>query len=246
MNSCESTQFLNDSKYAKWYKSLINTALSRKTKVIGEEHHIIPRSLGGADTSENLTLLTAREHFIAHLLLTKAVIGAENQYKMLKAMKYMMFIGNERFGLSKNSKKYESTKKIIHAQFSESMSRFMKEQHEKFPEKFKKSLESRAKTSSKLQGKNNGMFGKAHTEESRKRMSEARIGKFGVFKDGKKRMITSEEIDSFFSAGWIPVPKAVCDGRIDSKYLDQERFLVEFTKWKNSEKVPKSRVERMI
>ena len=90
------------------------------------------------------------------------------------------------------------------------------------------------------------MFGRAHSEESRKRMGEARIGKFGVFKDGKKRMITCEEIDKFFSEGWIPVPKAVYDGRIDSKYLDQERFMDEFMKWKNGEKVPKSRVERMI
>lgn len=244
MNLCESTQLFSNSKYTKWYQSLINGALSRKSKVTGEEHHIIPRSLGGADTSENLVLLTAREHFIAHLLLAKAVIGVESQYKMLKAVKYMMLIGNERFGLSKNSKKYESTKKAIHAQFSESMSKFMKEQHEKFPEKFKKSLESRAKTSVKLQGANNGMFGRVHSEESRRRMGEARIGKFGVFKEGKKKMITCEEIDYFFSEGWIPVPKAIHDGRIDSKYLDQERFMTEFTKWKNSEKVPKSRVER--
>jgi 5-methylcytosine-specific restriction endonuclease McrA len=34
-----------------------------------ELHHILPKSLGGLDLQENLVLLTAREHYIAHLLL---------------------------------------------------------------------------------------------------------------------------------------------------------------------------------
>lgn len=36
-----------------------------------ESHHIVPRCLGGNDDKENLVLLTAREHFIAHRLLSK-------------------------------------------------------------------------------------------------------------------------------------------------------------------------------
>lgn len=36
-----------------------------------EKHHIIPRSLGGSDEEQNLTLLTAREHFLCHWLLAK-------------------------------------------------------------------------------------------------------------------------------------------------------------------------------
>jgi hypothetical protein len=36
-----------------------------------EKHHIIPRCMGGKDVEDNLTILTYREHFIAHLLLTK-------------------------------------------------------------------------------------------------------------------------------------------------------------------------------
>jgi ssDNA-binding Zn-finger/Zn-ribbon topoisomerase 1 len=37
-----------------------------------ENHHIIPRSLGGKDTPDNLVSLTPREHFIAHFLLYKS------------------------------------------------------------------------------------------------------------------------------------------------------------------------------
>lgn len=36
-----------------------------------ESHHILPRSLGGSDDSDNLIDLTPEDHFFAHLLLAK-------------------------------------------------------------------------------------------------------------------------------------------------------------------------------
>jgi len=36
-----------------------------------EKHHIIPKSEGGKDEPDNLVNLTAREHYIAHLLLAR-------------------------------------------------------------------------------------------------------------------------------------------------------------------------------
>lgn len=36
-----------------------------------ENHHILPRCLGGSDSENNLVLLTAREHFLAHWMLCK-------------------------------------------------------------------------------------------------------------------------------------------------------------------------------
>lgn len=47
-----------------------------------EEHHILPKCIGGTDDSENLICLTAREHYIAHLLLAKAY----NNYKLYYAV----------------------------------------------------------------------------------------------------------------------------------------------------------------
>ena len=56
--------------YYKIYNQLIERAKKRKS-VDGytEIHHIIPRSEGGTDNSDNLVELTGREHFIAHKLL---------------------------------------------------------------------------------------------------------------------------------------------------------------------------------
>ncbi len=52
----------------------------------GEWHHIIPKSLGGSNAKANLVRLTAREHFIAHMLLARMTEGA-NRRKMLYALK---------------------------------------------------------------------------------------------------------------------------------------------------------------
>ena len=42
---------------------------SRSAEVYYEKHHIIPKCLDGTDAIINITLLTAREHYIAHRLL---------------------------------------------------------------------------------------------------------------------------------------------------------------------------------
>jgi hypothetical protein len=56
--------------YTKIYNQLIERAKQRKSvEGYKEIHHIIPRSEGGTDESDNLVELTGREHFIAHKLL---------------------------------------------------------------------------------------------------------------------------------------------------------------------------------
>lgn len=59
--------------YGKIYDSLMKRSQGRKKSdgVYYEKHHIIPKCLGGSNKKENLTLLTAEEHWIAHLLLVK-------------------------------------------------------------------------------------------------------------------------------------------------------------------------------
>lgn len=48
---------------------------SKNDSVYYEKHHIIPKSLGGTDSKDNLVLLTAREHYLAHYLLCKFTEG---------------------------------------------------------------------------------------------------------------------------------------------------------------------------
>lgn len=58
--------------YKAHYDRLIERAKTReKPDVYTEDHHIIPRCIGGTDDPENLVSLTAEEHLTAHLLLAK-------------------------------------------------------------------------------------------------------------------------------------------------------------------------------
>ena len=73
------------------YDLLIERAKQRgldksKLDFYSESHHIVPRCVGGSDHESNLVLLSAREHFIAHLLLIR--IYPEN-YKLVMAAKIM-------------------------------------------------------------------------------------------------------------------------------------------------------------
>ena len=58
--------------YNKIYNQICNRG--KEKRELGqyyEKHHVIPRCMDGKDIVDNLTTLTYREHFIAHLLLTK-------------------------------------------------------------------------------------------------------------------------------------------------------------------------------
>jgi len=71
-------------KYTAIYYSIIERSRSRNLEDYFEKHHVVPQSLGGSNEPDNIVKLTAREHFICHLLLTKMVTGA-NKSKMYQA-----------------------------------------------------------------------------------------------------------------------------------------------------------------
>jgi hypothetical protein len=71
-------------KYTRIYFSIIDRASNRILDGYKEKHHIIPQSLGGSNNLSNIANLTAREHFICHLLLTKMVEGTDKS-KMYQA-----------------------------------------------------------------------------------------------------------------------------------------------------------------
>jgi hypothetical protein len=101
--------------YKKVYKNIINRANSRNwnrkfAPEYVERHHIVPRSLGGKDTKDNLVFLTAREHFICHWLLYKLSEGVDKS-KMANAW-FRMCQTNE-FQSRYNSKHYSQARKAF-------------------------------------------------------------------------------------------------------------------------------------
>jgi hypothetical protein len=112
----------NNTKYTKLYYQIITPTLNRELNTYKELHHIIPRSLGGTDEKDNLTYLTAREHFICHWLLVKMTEGAARS-KMIYALQGMRAQNNsqQRYETKITSRVYEHYR-IEHARIhSETM-----------------------------------------------------------------------------------------------------------------------------
>lgn len=102
--------------YFNIYEKLINRAKDRKILDYTEKHHIIPRCMNGTDDKENLVDLTAREHFIAHLLLIKIY---PKKYSLIKAV-MMMCVGSR-----KQQKEHRSMNRMygwLREKFSKEMS----------------------------------------------------------------------------------------------------------------------------
>lgn len=55
--------------YQRIYNQLVERAQSRILEGYKEKHHILPKCMGGNNSKENLVELTAREHFLFHVLL---------------------------------------------------------------------------------------------------------------------------------------------------------------------------------
>jgi hypothetical protein len=88
--------------YKEIYETLCKRGQTRVLDVYTEKHHIVPRCLGGSDNKNNITILTPREHYLAHYMLTK--IYTEN-YKLLHAFS-MMAVINRKQSRTYNARQY--------------------------------------------------------------------------------------------------------------------------------------------
>ena len=152
-------EFKNN-KYTKWYLNIISNAKSNvnnKNETYFEKHHIIPRSCGGIDSKENLVLLTAREHFICHILLVKMLTG-EFKFKMVKAAHCMMYLKN---------KEIKRTFKINSKIYA-----FLKEEHSKA---ISAQMLGKVKTAEHCQKIKEALIGREFSNEHRENLSKAML-----------------------------------------------------------------------
>ncbi len=87
---------LLSNKYSRWYFGIIDKARGqnrrRKRDLYYERHHVLPVCLYPqfSKDEDNLVLLTAREHFVCHWLLTKMVHEKRHYQQLLNALGKMM------------------------------------------------------------------------------------------------------------------------------------------------------------
>lgn len=212
------------------YKKFINNILETRGRfACGEEyherHHILPKCLGGNNDEENLIDLFAREHFEAHRLLAlenpdnaklnyawtmMAWIKTDHQHRYQvtpeeyeEAKKELSKLNRSKKGtplgpmsdehkrkISESNKgkvfSEETRKKLgdAHRNPSEETRKKMRENHadvsgENHPMFGRKhSLETRRKISESLKGNPSPMKGKHLSDDTKKKISQARIGKY--------------------------------------------------------------------
>jgi hypothetical protein len=129
-----------------------------------ENHHIHPTTQGGLNVPENRIRLTAREHFVAHLLLVKMNPGHSglihaafrmSNYKKYGSRKYAWL--RERFSIIMSVPKSDETRKK------------MSEWQKGIP----KSDETRKRISIAKMGKRNPPV----SDETRRKISQSKLGK---------------------------------------------------------------------
>jgi len=195
-----------DNKYTKTYYKIINRANERPKEGYLEKHHIIPNSFfisskkknswidGDPNAADNLVLLTAREHFVCHLLLVRMVTGV-GKYKMALALKRFMYAKRHQAHIS--SRDYEFIKKTVSEQMKgrpcspETREKIRQGNLTRPPQ----TPETRAKLSAaakrrkgfsaeglkKVQESNRN---RVWTEEAKQKLRDANIGKLNVTQKG--------------------------------------------------------------
>jgi hypothetical protein len=199
--------FINN-KYTKIYFRLIDRSLSRTffENVYTEKHHIIPKSLGGTDHHDNLAVLTAKEHYICHLLLIKMVDGYAKTKMRYAAYKLTQINKNQHGRLKISGRQYEFLKNQMSLANRErpgpNRGKIMSEdQKEKISNTLKgrklgpKSDEHRKKLSASAKNK-------IISQETKNKMSQARRGK--KHSDNTKAKISS------WQKG-VSKPKVICE-----------------------------------
>ena len=158
--------------YVNVYYSIIKNRLDNPVEGYVERHHIVPKSEGGTDNDDNIVALTAREHYIAHLLLAKIY----DDFKMYSAIIYMQTSGIKNRQFKYNNRLYGKMREEFGKKSSERLKgRFVGEKSPMYGKHL--SEETKRKISEAKCGQQSWMKGKHHTEEAKAKISAVRKGK---------------------------------------------------------------------
>lgn len=194
-----------DNKYKVWHDNIIARGKDRVLTGYKEKHHIIPKSLGGSDTKDNLVALTLREHFIVHILLCKFTIN-KSRIKMLNALHAMMYFTTKKRKCKTSSRIVES----LRIEYLKNNPVFDPEVRRKIGLGNKGkivSAEGRKNMSLAHMGLRNSL-GHKHTKEFCENISKVHkgkkyvLGRIYVNKDGKSYFVKKELKQEYLAKGY--------------------------------------------
>jgi len=177
----QDTIFVNN-KYKRWYISIIENRVNNMPQEYFERHHIVPKCIRKdlSKNPNNIIKLTAKEHFICHLLLTKFTIG-KYKSKMCAALLSMIRVNpyqNRKFtsGYYELVRKTYKTSAIGRTHTEETKKKISESNKGRVsPNKGNKYGGARTpEAKNKISEKKKGV---ALTEEHKKKLSQIKIGK---------------------------------------------------------------------
>jgi len=174
--------------YKKIYDSLILKAKKlnrKKSKTFYlEQHHVIPKCLKPENTKENLVMLTAKEHFIAHKLLVEIYPDNSKLWYALSAMMHYKSKHTKRNYII-SSREFDRVKKII------SIKKSIEQTGKKHTEETKSKMRGVIRSEEYKIKLSNSLKGKSKSEEHKNKLRKPRL--FESKLKGKK--LTKEHVD---------------------------------------------------
>ena len=180
--------------YRTIYAELVSSRKNRSesTEQYYESHHIKPRCFGGDGDCRNhkhanIVRLTVREHFIAHLLLTKIYPGSLAMHKAL----WMMCNKNRN-----NKEAYLPSSRMFEKIRGEYILNTKGEKNHMYGKKL--SQETKIKIGLSSMGRK-PFLGRTHSDETKKKISKSHIG-FTVSKETKQKISNSTSGSKHYKA----------------------------------------------
>jgi len=183
---------LKANKYARWYRSIVSNPDASATYT--ETHHVHPVSMGGEDTPENRVRLSARQHFVAHRLLTKAVPKKWNDqaWAALRSMAMMRIPGRD---FNVTSRLYEDMR-VKHAARTSKLAKlrwqdpeYRAKQAAAYPTEKRREAALKGCRPDVVEKKRQALIGRKHSEETKQKMRDARIKRFAEDPDYKAKVL---------------------------------------------------------
>jgi hypothetical protein len=190
-----------ENKYKQWHDNIITKAKNRTLIGYKEVHHILPKSLGGSNDKSNLVQLTAREHFIVHMLLCKFTKG-QARHKMIFAFNPMANIKSKGRNYKTNSK----TAELLRLEFKKLLTgrKLSKEHIENLRKShlgIRPSKETRLKMSKVHKG-NKYCLGKKASKKTKEKLSNMRKGSVWVNNNLESKRIKKDQLQNYLNIGY--------------------------------------------
>jgi hypothetical protein len=192
--------------YQKIYNQIIERAKNRQLEGYKEKHHILPKCLGGSNDKENLVELTAREHFLCHMLLCE-IYPNENK---LKHALFLMAIGKQKI----KEKTY-----IINSRIYERL----KFEYSQMLTGKKQSKETREKKSQSMKGHS------MYTEEWKLKISKSNTGREITWGDKISNSLKGRKIN--WDRG---VNKFIIQSDLEGNFIKEWPSISEAKRWLGS------------